>query len=108
MTATASIWRWLLYIYGIRPPALRPKTSTISDGGEASAADDGSTDPSEWQRSASREPYLYGQALPGIIIGYRQTPSQRIKRKNLHISVEVDVRITYLPGQSPAKYCRRK
>ena len=27
--------------------------------------------------------------------------------KSLHISVEAGVRITYLPGQSPAKYCRR-
>ena len=81
------------YIHVVQPP-IQLKNSVAKD--IRRAPNQKQVDPHDNQH------VLYPQ---NIILG--PTPQYKIKKRPHYQGSEVCVGITYLPGQSPAKYCRR-
>ncbi len=83
-------------------------TSVFGMGSDGSGAGGGYSDLSEWQRSADDEAAPAAKNMPGSATRNRWTrPPFPGKSKTSYFRRRFCVRVTYLPGQSPAKYCQR-
>ena len=85
-------------------------TSVFGLGSEPTAACGGRKEVSEWQRSAEGKSALSDAGFAGHRNRKQVDPvtCSNVKVRPPTFVGGLCVRVTYLPGQSPAKYCRRK